>query len=769
MGFFRRNTVPKESKMDFVFRVPARTLDDFAGYDSLKEEGRKRMMQATQNYFLEGTEAYIRMLLEGVTGVGKSYFASCLAGEATRMITLNKKLQERLAEELSETTRPEIEKSFKIDINNPKYKGPFGTIWGTAWYLWDKFKNPTTPTFIEQVSKDFRTVIQTYKIMLPNDTSVPEEEKTKFNQKVDESYSKKLKALVRKNILLTIFSDSEQEEKRKQRAKEGIERIKNLDSSLDDAEKRTKLIEELEGFLELDDTEKVTGRKKAKDSAFEELIMERYGKLEEALQSEILAEYSKNLKNSIVKTLLEVNPESEEGQILLERFTSKSISELTEILGETKPREVIKAKRKAWFDIIGPPQTTKDMVAYLEVNGSDFAKFYVGVGAHNVENMFKEVRQKLKEYAAVVLNIEELDAVGSNRLFSSGNDERRATLNKLLQEISGPNSDELNKGLILVASTNLAQLLDPAILRSGRLGRPIPVRVPNEYDLNEIIKYYFTQLKLDTDVDLDLLAVDLYGATGADIKELKNESEIVTKMQKKTTVSEKDIRSALYRVMFGIPNDLKYTKRDKEQLAYHEAGHALAIELKDRHKEVAELVLDSYGGAAGFVRDRLRKDRPKMQSRRDIMDRLMVWYGGVIAEEVIYGEDDSSCISGTSDIFNATEMVKRYIRAGMVGSTYLHLGAGEPDEEILTKKAKEIVDKAVEETRSFIEENKAYLTALKEIGGVKPRLTGEEVKAICRLDKDAVEKVTEAIVKKGCSDEGKYFNLINGIITPEEY
>lgn len=769
MGLFKRNTIPQESKMDFVFRVPARTLDDFAGYDSLKEEGRKRMLQATQNYFLEGTESYIRMLLEGVAGVGKSYFASCLAGEATRMITLNKKVQQRLAAELSETVREEIEQSFKIDVKNPKYRGPFGSIWGTAWYLWDKFTDRTTPALIEHTLEDFKTVLQAYKIKLLNDGPVPEEERTKFNQKVDESYSKKLKALVKKKILLTIFSNSKEEKKRKQRAKEGIERIKNLESSLGDAEKRTQLIEELEDFLEMEYTEKITGRKKAKDSAFEELIMEKYSKLEDAIQLELLAEYSKNLKNSIVKTLLEVEPESEEGQRLLKRFASKSISELTETLGETKPIEVIRAKRKAWYDIVGPPKTAKEMVAYLEVNGSDFAKFYVGVGAHNVGNMFKEVRQKLQEFAAVVLNIEELDAIGSNRLFSSGNDERRATLNKLLQEISGPNSDELNKGLILVASTNLAQLLDPAILRSGRFGIPIPVRVPNEYDLDEIIKYYFTQLKLDTDVDLDLLGVDLYGATGADIKELKNEADIVTKMQKKTTVSEKDIRSALYRVMFGIPNDPKFTKEDKEQLAYHEAGHALAIEMKDRHKEVAELVLDSYGGAAAFVRDRLRKDRPKMQSRRDIMDRLMVWYGGVIAEEVIYGKDDSSCNSGTSDIFNATEMVKRLIRAGMVGATYLHLGTGDPDEKILTEKAKEIVDKVVDETRNFMEENKAYLTALKEIGGIKQRLSGEEVKAICRLGKDAIEKVTETIVKKGCSDEGKYFNLINGIITPEEY
>ena len=722
MGLFQRNTVGKESKIDFVFRVPSRTLDDFAGYESLKLEGRKRLLQATQNYFLRGTDSYIRMLLEGVGGVGKSYFASCLAGEATRMIMLNKKVEERITSDLAEIVREEVEKALKIDPKAPQYQGYLGK----AKYIHDKLSDGTTPALINRQLEDFETVLKTYKIMLFNDT-IPKEE---FKQKVNEAYLKKLKALAKKK---GVFSDS---------------------------------AEKLESELKLDALEKRTIQKKSKDSAFEELILEKYTKHEEDIRSEIQAEYHKTLVDSIITELLEVNLESEEGQSLVKKLSKKSLEELRDMLSETKPREVIRASRKAWASMIGLPESTQDMVAYVEVNGADFAKLYVGTGAKNVESLFKEVRNKAKEYAAVVLNIEEIDALGSDRTMMRTNDERRATLNKLLQEMSGPNSDELNKGIILVASTNLAQILDPAIIRSGRFGKPIAVRIPTESDLNRIIKYHFSQLKLGPDVDLDLLAVDMYGATGADIKELKEEAQTVAQMKKRTSVSEEDVKSALYRVIFGLSNDTEFTEKDKEQLAFHEAGHALAMEKKDRHKEVAELVLESYGPAAAFVRERLRKDRPRVQSRKDIYNSLMVWYGGIIAEETIYGEDQTS-FGATHDIVQATELIKRSIRSGILGSTYLNLGPQNPDEEVIAKKAEEVANKAVEETRKFIQENKNYLIALKEIGSIKGKLSGEEVKALCNLSKEKVIGVTEIIKTEGCEDEERYFNLINGRIQPE--
>ncbi len=729
MGIFKRKStlnkksaLDRDSKINFEFTVPDRTLDDFAGYEALREEGQKRLLQAIQNFFLRGTDSYVRTLLEGVGGVGKSYFASCLAGEATRMILLNKKIEERMNVDLSDTVRPEIEKKFLINPKDPKYQKPLGKFL----YLLDKLCDGTTPDLINNKIKDFETTLKTYKDMLFNNVDVPGKEE--FNQKVKNSYLKRLIALGKKE---GFFSDDEKE---------------------------------LEARLKLDDIEKVIVQKKSKDSAFEELILENYSKHEKDLRKKVEEEYHKNLAQSIVTEILEYDPNSEIGQASIKKYSSKSIEELEKDLGDTKPREVIATRKKAWTSVIGLPQSKKDTVANVTVNGADFAKLYVGAGTINVENLFKETRKKRDEHAAVVLNIEELDALGTDRTRGE-NDERRATLSRLLQEM-GTDSDKLNQGIMIIASTNLAQMLDPAIVRSGRFGKPIKVDIPTEKDLKEIIKYHFSQLKLDPDVDLGLLAVELYGSTGADIDELKNESQILAQMKKRTSVCDEDVRSAMYRVLLGLAANVEFTDKDKELIAYHEAGHALAIERLNKYKEVAELVLKSYGATGAFIRDRLREDRPKMLSRRDFLDGLVADYAGIIAEEEIFGKDEAS-FGAEMDIIKATEKMKRGLRSGILGDTYLNFGNERVDEDFITKKTQEVAHKVVDETRKFIKNNISYLKAIKEIGIVRGRLSGEEVKAICNLDEKYLSKVSST-VKEGCSEK-EYFDLIHGKVDLKEY
>lgn len=721
------NKLDKDSKVEFTCIISDRTLDDYAGNEPLKEEGRKRLLQATQNYFLRDTEAYVRMLLEGPGGVGKSYFASCLAGEATRMILLNKKIEQKITSELADLLRPQIKEKKELQPKKGVREGL--NAWLETVYFGRNTSNPNQED-VENQLKNFESVVKMYRDMLFSDEPGFKNEKEKFNKKVQEKYKNKLRILAKKK---GVFSDN---------------------------------IKELEANLDFKPIDRKTNLKKAKDISFEEQILGMYSQYETGLKKTIEQAYHKNLIEAMITKIHELDIKSEEAKSLIKEFSSQIIETLERELGETKPHEVKRAKKEAWTSVVGTPQSEKDTVAYMEVNGADFAKLYVGTGSINVQKLFKEARKKAREHAAVVLNIEELDAVGSNRKIDQS-DERRATLNKLLQEISGPNSDRLNKGIILVASTNLAEILDPAIIRSGRFGKPISVQIPNQKDLNKIIKYHFSQLKLDTNVDLDVLSLDLFGSTGADINELKKEAEVAAKMKKRTTVYEEDIRSALYRILIGMPVEEEFTEEDKDLIAFHEAGHALAIERKDRNMEVAELVLKGHGPAAAFVRYRLRKDRRQMQSREDFLNSLIAGYAGIIAEETMLGEG-KTCSGARMDILVNTDKIKRGLRSGIFGNTYLNWDII-PNDELIAEKAQEIVKEVIEKTRNLIEENKEYLVALKEIGTVRGTLPGEEVRVICNLDKKIINKVVEKIKKNGCKNEENYLKLIHGKITPKEY
>ena len=718
-----KNKLSKHGSMDVVFSVPERTLDDFAGYESLKEEGQKVLLQATQNYFLEGTQSYIRKILEGLPGVGKSYFSSCLAGEATRLILLNKTIKNRIVSELSPQVRPIAEKYFTVNSPKPKYDGKLGKLK----YKYDVIFSGETKDNLDSYFADFKNIIKGYKHILFEDLASPEREK--FDQKVEKAFLKELKSLAKKNGL-----------------------------SLDN-------LEELEKTLNLKGIEKKLLLKKSKDSVFEDLISKKYVQYEKKIQEEIEDNYKQNLVNSILTDLLEIKIQTEEGQSLVEEFSLRSTEELEMYLGETKPKKLIESNKKAWQSVVGKPQNRKDQVAYVEVNGADFAKVYVGTGPKNVEKLFRQIRLKLNEYAAVLLNIEELDALGSNRSMSI-NAERRATLNKLLHEMSGPNSDELNQGLIITASTNLASILDPAIIRSGRFGKPMSVHIPTDQDLNKIVNYHFSQLKLD-DVDLNQLTMEFLGATGADVKELKDNSQAEAQVNRRTSVLTEDIRSALYKQILGLSTGQEFTKEDKEIIAYHEAGHALAIQKLDRNKEVAELVLESHGTAAGFVRPIAKSNRARMTTKEDLMNELIGSYAGIVAEESIFGKKKLT-FGAEMDIRQATEKIIRGIKSGILGETYLSLDLVTNSNDMLWDKSKEISDEAMEETKEFIEENKDYLVALKEIGLVKGRLLTREIEAICGIPQERVSTVVETVKQTEFKDEEGLFDLIQKYVKKDE-
>jgi cell division protease FtsH len=313
--------------------------------------------------------------------------------------------------------------------------------------------------------------------------------------------------------------------------------------------------------------------------------------------------------------------------------------------------------------LIGSPGTGKTLLAkaiageagvpFFSISGSDFVEMFVGVGASRVRDLFIQG----KKNAPCIIFIDEIDAVGRHRGagMGGGHDEREQTLNQLLVEMDG---FESNEGVILIAATNRPDVLDPALLRPGRFDRRVVVPRPDLTGRLGILKVHSKRVPLSPDVDLNVVARGTPGFSGADLEILVNEAALLAARKNKTMVEKSDFEYAKDKVMMGAERrSMLLSDKEKETTAYHEAGHALVAKKLPHADPVHKLTIVPRGMALGLMQQLPEADR-HTYSRSYWMDQLAVFFGGRVAEEVVFNEMNTGA---SSDIERATDIARRMV------------------------------------------------------------------------------------------------------------
>ena len=411
-------------------------------------------------------------------------------------------------------------------------------------------------------------------------------------------------------------------------------------------------------------------------------------------------------------------------------------------LGGRIPRGVLLA---------GPPGTGKTLLAkavagetevpFFSISGSDFVEMFVGVGAARVRDLFEQA----KKHAPAIIFIDELDALGKARGAGSfgGHDEREQTLNQLLTELDG---FDTNAGVILMASTNRPEILDPALLRPGRFDRTVAVDRPDVRGREAILKIHAHEARLDAEVDLHKLAVRTPGFAGADLANVINEAALLAARRDKEAITTEELEEAIERSVAGLERKSRVlSAKERRIVAYHEAGHAIVGEVLPRANPVQKISIVSRGVAAlGYTLNMPDEDRYLM-TKEEILDTLCMTLGGRAAEEIVFNEISTGAVN---DLQQATQMaegmVKEYgmsDKLGLVahrqdrGPQYLGVPAAERSysEETAREIDQEVarfIGDSYERAKKVIEGRRAVLERVVEILFEKEVMDGDELRTL---------------------------------------
>jgi len=405
-------------------------------------------------------------------------------------------------------------------------------------------------------------------------------------------------------------------------------------------------------------------------------------------------------------------------------------------------------------------------VPFISVSGSDFVEMFVGVGAARVRDLFDTA----KRHAPCIIFIDEIDAVGRSRgaiNLGGGHDEREQTLNQLLVEMDGFDTSE---GIIVIAATNRPDILDPALLRPGRFDRQIFIPRPDVRGRYEILKVHAKDKKLSPNVDLELVARATPGFTGADLENVLNEAALLAARKGKEHIEMEDIEEAIDRVTMGLERKgMVISPKEKEKIAYHEAGHAIMSLMVPGSDALHKVSIIPRGMALG-VTQQLPIDDKHMYDKEDLMGKILTLMGGRAAEEVFYGKEGITT-GAENDLQRATELTYRMVsmwgmseRVGplavrktvnpFLGGITTSVDISEDLRREIDQEVKNILTWAYEETRKTIETYKEPLKAVvkklleKETISCEEfvevlKLYGVEIKNECKKEELSLEKKTQ--------------------------
>lgn len=397
----------------------------------------------------------------------------------------------------------------------------------------------------------------------------------------------------------------------------------------------------------------------------------------------------------------------------------EEVMEIVDFLKNPRKYTVLGGKIPKGALLVGPPGTGKTLLAkavageanvpFFSISGSDFVEMFVGVGASRVRDLFRQAKEK----APCIVFIDEIDAVGRARgknVGFSSNDERENTLNQLLTEMDG---FETNSGVIILAATNRADILDKALLRAGRFDRQIHVDLPELKEREEIFKVHLREIKLSGDFDLKFIAKHTPGFSGADIANICNEAALTASRKNKSSVEQQDFLDAVDRIVGGMERKSAtiMSPSEKRTTAYHEAGHATVGWLLPHSDPVFKVSLIPRGQALGLTW--YLPDERKIISKSYMLDRMCSLIAGRVAEEIVNGEPATGALSDLERLTQmAYGMVKYYGMSDKVGalSFYDSTGArGYDFTKPYSEKTAELMDK---EARDIVEEVHARTLAI---------------------------------------------------------
>jgi cell division protease FtsH len=434
----------------------------------------------------------------------------------------------------------------------------------------------------------------------------------------------------------------------------------------------------------------------------------------------------------------------------------QDLQEVVEFLKYPKKFNSVGARIPKGVLLVGPPGTGKTMlsravageadVPFFSISGSEFVEMFVGVGASRVRDLFA----KAKKNAPCIIFVDEIDAVGRRRGsgMGGGHDEREQTLNQILVEMDG---FEQGQNVIVLAATNRADVLDPALLRPGRFDRRVNIGLPDRKDREAILKVHFSKKPLDKSVDIDALAAKSAGSSGADLANIANEAAIIAARNNRKEITQADVTEAFERVAIGPERKSKVmSEKEKELTAYHEAGHAIVGHVLPDSDVVHKVTIIPRGGTGGVTWFIPPEDKSyhSIIEFKDVLARML---GGRIAEEVIYGTDRVTTGAG-SDLQKAAELARdMIINQGMgkkLRDQVFHVESGIMMERLVNEReysdeTAKVIDEEVENliTEAAIRARAVIKANLHKLDVLKDRLLEKET-----IDADEVHSILKDTV-----------------------
>ena len=465
----------------------------------------------------------------------------------------------------------------------------------------------------------------------------------------------------------------------------------------------------------------------------------------------------------------------------------EELREIVDFLKSPKKFSELGARIPKGVLLVGPPGTGKTLFAkavageagvpFFSISGSDFVEMFVGVGASRVRDLFDVAKRSMP----CIVFIDEIDAVGRQRGtgLGGGNDEKEQTLNQLLVEMDGFNA---NDGIIIMAATNRADILDPALMRPGRFDRQIYVNMPDVKGREAILKVHARNKPLAKDVNLKAVARMTAGFSGADLENLLNEAAIIATRENKKEIGNKDLFEGVNKVMMGPAKKSRLvTETDKRITAYHESGHAILAKLLPNCDPVHEVTIVPRGQAAGFTMTLPDNDDSHILKNK-LLDDIVMSLGGRVAEEIII-KDISAGASG--DIQAVTKRARLMVtewgmseKVGLINygsdkevfigrDMASHVTYSEQTAAIIDSEIKRIVDEALAKARKLLNENKSLLDVMARVLIERETIYGEEVNLIME-GKSAEEVIAFMDANEGRLSENPFErNVTTAPVTDE--
>ncbi|NNC83360.1 MAG: ATP-dependent zinc metalloprotease FtsH [Flavobacteriales bacterium] len=407
----------------------------------------------------------------------------------------------------------------------------------------------------------------------------------------------------------------------------------------------------------------------------------------------------------------------------------EEVQEIVDFLKHPQKYTELGAKIPKGALLVGPPGTGKTLLAkavageaqvpFFSLSGSDFVEMFVGVGASRVRDLFKQAKEK----APAIIFIDEIDAIGRARgksISMGSNDERENTLNQLLTEMDGFGT---NSGVIILAATNRADILDRALMRAGRFDRQIFVDMPDLNERKAIFEVHVRPIKVDDSVDIDFLARQTPGFSGADIANICNEAALIAARKKKKSVGKQDFLDAVDRIIGGLEKKNKIiTPREKEVIAFHEAGHATVSWLVDHASPLVKVTIVPRGqslGAAWYL-----PEERQITTTEQMLDEMCATLGGRAAEEIVFGKISTGALSDLEKVTKqAYAMVTMYGLDEKLGNISYYDSSGQSDytfskpysektAELIDQEVSAMIETAYERAKEILSANKDKLTEL---------------------------------------------------------